>query len=287
MTTQQTELALPDRETDVEEDPQRLLAEMLRNMEKARKVLAPRAKKTRMGLSVQDFEKVLGALRQVQAERVLSTLQAQHDALVEQRETAFKRRREDLARSAKAAGWSVRQLKFYDYVGCFKLYYKKERVTIKLGSEELRSMDEVDGSRLFIRLQQEKERLDAFPFDRSKFFKALKESIGLARVQHKHRNGRVLIRDLYLPMVLVLQSQDPRFVKRPRKASFTEYQMAQFVYDLARFGRDGWKAGQGERLSNQAPNMASIAKGDTVTLPSLKGDGGNGPQLCAICIQRL
>lgn len=286
MTTQQTELALTDLRTDAEEDPQRLLAETLRHMEKARRILAPRAKKTRMGLGVQDFEKVLGALRQVQVERVVATLQAQHDALVKQRDAAFKRRREDLARSARAAGWAVRRLKFYDHVGCFQVLYRRERVTVKLGSEELRSMDEVDGSRLFIRLQQEKERLDGFPFDRSRFYEALKESIGLARLQHKHRNGRVLIRDLYPRMVLVLQSRDPRFVRRPGKGSFTDYQMAQFVYDLARFGRDGWKAGQ-ERLSNQPPNMASIAKGDTVTLPSLEGDGGKGPQLCAIYIQRL
>ena len=62
--------------------------------------------------------------------------------------------------------------------------------------------------------------------------------------------------------------------------------MAQFVYDLARFGRDGWKTDRGERLCNQPPNMASIAKGTTVTLPSLDGDGSGGPQLGAVWVDK-
>ena len=69
------------------------------------------------------------------------------------------------------------------------------------------------------------------------------------------------IRRLYPLVVLVRQSQDERFVKRPEQKSFRNYPMAQFVYDLARFGKDGWIM-QGERLSTQTPNMASIQKGD-------------------------
>ena len=108
----------------------------------------------------------------------------------------------------------------------------------------------------------------------------------LARRQGKDRDGKVPIRTLYPLVVLARHSRDARFVKRPITKSFTEYSMAQFVYDLARFGRDGWKTDRGERLCNQPPNMASIAKGATVTLPSLDGDGSGGPQLGAIWVDK-
>lgn len=292
MSTKQTELSLQDGASTTngddagEQNPRRLLAETLKAMERARKVLDPRSKKSRIALDVQDFDKVLAALDGLEMDRILGTLRQQREALVEQREAAFGRRREDLVRSATAAGWAVRRLRYYDDIGCFRVHYKQERVTLKLGSEDLLRLDEVDGSRLFARLEQQKERLDRFPFDRTSFFEALKESICLARVQRKDRNGKVLIRDIYPRMVLVLQSRNSRFIKRPGKASFMEYDMAQFVYDLARFGRDGWKTRRGERLSNQGPNMATIAKGDTITLPSLKNDGRKGEQVGALFIQR-
>ena len=64
--------------------------------------------------------------------------------------------------------------------------------------------------------------------------------MALAKAQGQARDGKVPIRRLYPLVVLVRQIQDERFVKRPEQKSFRNYPMAQFVYDLARFGKDGW-----------------------------------------------
>ena len=189
-------------------------------------------------------------------------------------------------RCAKEAGWPAKRLKEDDFVGGFHVSYRSEQVTLRLGSEPLTTFDEPDGSNLFSRLQEEKSKLEEFPFARLDFIESFKDAIHLARRQEKDRDGKVPIRILYPLFVLARQSRDERFIKRPVTKSFTEYSMAQFVYDLARFGRDGWKTDRGERLCNQPPNMASIAKGATVTLPLLDGDGSGGPQLGAVWVDR-
>ena len=91
---------------------------------------------------------------------------------------------------------------------------------------------------------------------------------------------------LYPLLVLIRQSRNERFVAHPVLKSFTEYPISQFVYDLARFGREGWKTDRGERLCNEPPNMASIDKGLTMTLPSFNGDGSGRHQLGAVWIDK-
>ena len=71
----------------------------------------------------------------------------------------------------------------------------------------------------------------------------MKDAIGLAVTLRRDKNGRVPVRDLYPLVALVRQGKDERFLKRPHSKSFTDYSMAQFVYDFARFGRGGWKMG--------------------------------------------
>ena len=245
-----------------------------------------KAQDTSPSARISDLGKAIAALRELEVARVLSDLNRQHAELVETRDNALKLRRENLARSASEAGWAVKRLKEYDFVGGFQVSYKLERVTLRLGSELLTTFDEPDGASLFSRLQEEKSKLEGFPFARQDFIESLKDAIHLARRQGKDRDGKVPIRTLYPLLVLARQGRDERFIKRPGSKSFTEYSMAQFVYDLARFGRDGWKTDRGERLCNQPPNMASIAKGATVTLPSLEGDGSGGPQLGSVWIDR-
>ncbi len=265
-------------------DPGPSLAELLKKADRARRVLAAQVKKGEADLTVQDVEKLITALQSMETNRVLSELERQRVGLATARKETLARRREDLERAAKAAGWKIRRFQRYDYVDCFGVYYKQEKVTIKLGSEDLFTVSEVNGSRLLSTLQTQKQQLDALPFDRAEFFATLKAAISLARVLGRDRDGKVLVRDLHPLVVLVRQSGNQRFIKRPTHKCFTEYPMPQFAYDLARFGRDGWMAGRGERLSNQPPNMASITKGVTVTLPPL--GGGKGEQICALYIQR-
>ena len=232
------------------------------------------------------MDKAISAIKQLESEQVLTQLSRERDELVQEREESLKRRREQLARTAKEAGCPIKRLKNYDYVAGFRVNYKQERVSLLLGTESLPSFKEEDGARLFARLQEEREKLENFPFVRQDFFESIKEAIHLARQQSKDRDGRVPIRTLYPLLVLVRQSHDAKFITRPVAKRFAEYSMAQFVYDLARFGRDGWKDEKGERLRNQPPNMASISRRATVTLPSLDGDGSGGPQLGAVYISR-
>ena len=230
-------------------------------------------------------EKAIAALRETKSGQLLSFLEDEVHRLEQQRDSALKTRREDLLRSAKKHGWAAKRLTNTDVVGCFRIEYKAARATVHLGSERLVAFDEADGTRLFSRIEEAKAGLDDFPFERHGFFRSLKEAMALAKAQGQARDGKVPIRRLYPLVVLVRQIQDERFVKRPEQKSFRNYPMAQFVYDLARFGKDGWIT-QGERLSNQTPNMASIQRGATVMLPSLDGRG-NGPQLGMVWIQRV
>lgn len=232
--------------------------------------------------------KAIAAIQAIGLEDVLRILKQERDELALSRDDAFKCRREKLLRSAEKAGWTIKRLKNYDYVGCFRVNYKKERVTVLLGSEPLSTVDEVDGERLFAHLQSKRKNLDEFPFERLNFFQSMKEALTLARAQGQDQDGKVPIRKLYPRMVIVRQSQNEHFLKSPGSKSFTDYPMAQFLYDLARFGQEGWKVDGGWRLSSQTPNMASVAKSTTVKLPTLHGDGSRGgEQLGMIWIQKI
>ena len=232
------------------------------------------------------LEKAIIALQQMESERVLAQLSRTRELLVQEREESLKRRREQLARSAKEAGCPIKRLNDFDYVEGFRVNYRYERVSLMLGTESLPSFKEEDGARLFARVQEEREKLESFPFVRQDFFESIKDAIQLAQRQGKDRDGKVPVRTLYPLLVLVRQSRDVNFMRRPVGKCFADYSMAQFVYDLARFGRDGWQDDKGERLRNQPPNMASISRRATVTLPSLDGDGSGGPQLGAVYISR-
>ena len=271
-----------------DEDARRSLSDVLTALERARRTvdLLVKAKDTSRAERISTLNKAIAALQEIEAARALSVLNRELDVLVRSRDEVLKHRRENLARCAKEAGWPAKRLKEDDFVGGFQVSYRLEKVTLRLGSELLTTFDEPDGASLFSRLREERSKLEGFPFARLDFIESFKDAIHLARRQGKDRDGKVPIRTLYPLLVLARQGRDERFIKRPVTNSFTEYSMAQFVYDLARFGRDGWKTDRGERLCNQPPNMASIAKGATVTLPALDGDGSGGPQLGAVWVDR-
>lgn len=232
------------------------------------------------------LDRTLAALRAIGLEAAIRDLDGERAALVQRRDETLKSRREALVRAAGEDGWRIRRLKNYDFVGCFQVNYRLQRVTLRVGSETLIAFDEVDGASLFSRLRRELETLDTFPFSRHRFLESIKGALSLARAQGIDRNGKVPIRRLYPLIVLVRQSQDQRFLKRPAVNFFVDYSTAQFVYDLARFGQNGWRTEQGERLRNQPPNMGSIARGATMTLPSLRGDGSRRTQIGSVWVER-
>lgn len=247
-----------------------------------------KATKVDPGQAFSARNKAVAALRDLDTRldgwiRDLDTEQAAH---ARQREAALERRREDLRRSAEAVGWKVLRRGDYDIVDCFRVDYKKDRVTVRLGSERLDAFDEVDGKGLLSRLRAAREALDRVPFDRLQFLQDLKGAIGVAGVLGRDRNGKVPIRKLYPFVALIRQTGNARFLKRPDSKTYADYPMTQFVYDFARFGRQGWKTERGERISNQPPNMADVAKGASVTLPVLGGQDTDGVQLGSIQIER-
>ena len=243
---------------------------------------------TDQGQAFSARERAVAALRDLDTklEGWVRDLDNEQAAYARQREAALDRRREDLARSAKEVGWTVLRRRDYDVVDCFRVSYKKDRVTVLLGSEKLDAFDEVDGKRLFSRLRAAREALDRFPFDRLGFLQALKDAIGLAQTLERDRDGRVPIRKLYPLAALARQSRNERFLKKPDSKTYADYPITQFVYDFARFGREGWKTERGERVSNQPPNMATVARGASVTLPVLDGRDTDGVQLGSIWIER-
>ena len=228
-------------------------------------------------------DKVIKALDAVGLADFLIELRQERERLVEQLESALQHRRELLRRQAKEDGWMAQGFAEYDRVGCFRVSYKRERVTVHVGSERLAAFVEADGRALFRRLRDLRTQLEEFPFTRASFFGSVKDGIAMGRALGKAREGKVPVRMLHTLVVLCRQHQDSRFLKDPSPKRFKEYPIAQFAYDLARFGQESWSEGN-ERLVNLPPNMATAAKGATLSIPALQG--GREEQLGAIGVQR-
>lgn len=260
------------------------LSAVIGALDRAKRTLAPTMKsmKPNQAMSITSVDKAITALRPLS--KIFSDLEQHRVDLDREHQTALANRREDLLKTARDAQWSVARRGSYDFVGCFRVNYRNDRVTLRIGSEELTHFDETDGKGLFSRLVKEKEDLDTFPFVRSDFFRSIRGSIDLARSQNRHRDGKVPIRQLYPLVVLTRHSLDNVFIKRPLKKFFTEYSMAQFVYDLARFGKVSWKE-DGYRLRTRTPNMDS--SGQSVTLPLLDRAGSDGHLVGVIWIERV
>ena len=287
MTDEQGDLPLKMIDTATGKNLPESRPDLMKALQKALKEAAPLAKPsktTSLGERLPVLGKLITALKAIDVEGVLRDLEIEQAALAQSRDDAFARRREDLLRAAKETGCPSRRLKNYDFVCGFRVNYKQERVTLILGSEPHEGFAEVDGTRLFSRIREARENLEGFPFTRTDFFRSIKDAIGFARMRGQYPDGKVPIREIYPLVVLVRHSYNADFLKRPDSKSFSDYSMTQFVYDFARFGLENWSM-EGERLTNQPPNMATAAK--AVTLPSLHGDGSGGPQLGAVSIQRV
>lgn len=272
----------------IDKEVTKSVGEMLKTLDKARKAAGALTKSKEPGLTeaLLLLEKTIEALRAVCIDSLLRDLERQRAELSQLADQALARRREDLLHAANTAGWRARRMQDYDHVDCFRINYKQARVTLQLGSEICQTFDEIDGQKVFVRIQEARSELDRFPFSRDVFFRAVKNAIRLAKMQGLDRDGKVAIRRLYPLLVLVRQSNDEAFMKRPGTRNFREYSICHFLYDLARFGKSGWSISDGERLASQTPNMRTIAKGEALTLPVL-GDEGQGIQLAALWIEKV
>lgn len=183
MARKQGELPLWKENTISDEDAHQSLPELLKTLDKARKTVEPlvKAKEASWAERISAVDKAIAALQEIEPAQILSILDRERSMLVRSRDEVLKHRRENLARSAKEAGWPVKRLREHDFVGGFQVDYKSERVTLRLGSEPLASFNEPDGASLFSRLQTERSKLDEFPFARLDFIESIKDAIHLAR----------------------------------------------------------------------------------------------------------
>ena len=229
----------------------------------------------------------LRALRLLDDE-LFGILDRQRGELVRRVDEQLERRREDLLSAAGEAGRRALRRLDYDLVDCFRVRYKRARVTLELGSEKWGTFDEADGRRVFDRVMDARSELDTFPFSRDAFFDALKDATCTARAKEPARDGKVPIRELYPLVVVERQLRDRAFKKQPSARHFSDYSMCQFIYDLARFGQSGWLGGRGERLCSRTPNMGTIAGRGAVTLPMLEGTGSTerSPQIAVLWIEK-
>ncbi len=190
--------------------------------------------------------------------------------------------RESLLLSAKAGAVPHKRYETFDRVGIFKIEYKKQTAVLRLGSETHVEVPLSDGSSLFKVVQEEQQRLESAPFDRSDFFKTLRTAFQLASTLNATRNGKIGIKAL-LPYVVIARSlANDDFKRNPTQKTLREYSMARFAYEFARFGSDGWEC-QGLQVVSQTPNMATVEQGKSVTLPSLSIDK-EGSTIGVVCI---
>jgi hypothetical protein len=180
-------------------------------------------------------------------------------------------RRQSLELAARDAHLTHRRLSNIDKVGLFELSYSKAKVTVKIGSEILTTIEEIDGRKLVDRLVLEQKALEENILPRDLFFKSLKSAILFADSYGKVQNGKVKVHDLFAYFVLTRQIvKSDVFWKKPTQKNFTDYSKAMLAFEFFKFGEhhDGWTFGS-ERLCNQGPNMAT--QSEALMLPDTGG----------------
>lgn len=197
----------------------------------------------------------------------------------------LERRREELLSSAKKDGTPFKRFSDYDRIGPFKVSYKGSKVRLEVGSETVAEVVENDGERLFATIKEQMTKLERKDFSRQEFFEWIKDGIKIAKGRGLGDEGKLPIKQLYPYVVLARQSGSEAFLRKPSAKTFLEYPPHQFVYDLARFGSDGWGV-QDQFLRTQTPNMATISQGKTMMLPALESTEGAGQQVAVLWIEK-
>jgi len=231
------------------------------------------------------FQNALKAARAVSLEGLINQLETEINTIQENLAAFKQQRREILLQAAKAAEVPHKRYSDYDRITPFKISYRDKRVILEVGSERYKEVEEVDGQRLFEIIQENRALLENEPFDRGVFFHNLKQAYRLAREKLRPPDGWVPIRPLYSYLVLIKHVDLPDFIKKPEAKNFHHYSSSQFVYDLARFGRQEWSYGD-EILRTRTPNMVTVASGQAVTLPNLNSVESPGPQLAVLKIEK-
>lgn len=211
-----------------------------------------------------------------QLEQLLNATQNHIDQLIEQR-------REMILAESKKAGISAKRFQDYDRIDIFKVSYKGKKVRLEIGSELVEEFDEADGTKVLQKIQEERIKLDSAPFKRERFFQLIQYSCFLAQREAGTGDQWVPIRTVYAYLTLLRNLDSDSFIKNPSLGKYTPYSTAQFVFDLARFGRSNWIC-ENYALKTQTPNMSTVAAKKAVTLPDLQNPDKLGAQFAVLKI---
>lgn len=216
---------------------------------------------------------------------LLAALEQEAEVVRKKLEDATDDRRESLLTAARDANVSQKRFAEFDRVGPFKVTYKGKKVRLEIGSEPVTEFETTDGKEVLATIQQQLAALEAQPFSREDFFRWIKDAIRLVRERGKDRDGWVPVRLVHVYVALLRNLQFEDFVNKPTARSFRDYSTAQFVFDLARFGKKDWSSGD-ETLRGQTPNMATVSAGKSLTLPNLEEMDKLGHQFAMVRIEK-
>lgn len=231
------------------------------------------------------LRRTIAEAKALELDGLVEVLEANARDLDSRMTSALEQRRESLLNAAKTAGLAHKRFGSFDRVGPFKVTYRGRKVRLDLGSELVSEFEESDGAAILDRIREQLESLESNPFSREAFFRAVKGAVCLARERNEARDGWAPARLVYLYVSFLQNLETEDFVRRPSSRTFRDYSTAQFVYDLARFGRSDWVYGT-EVLRGQGPNMAGVAAGQAITLPRLEGVE-QGEQIARFRIDRV
>ena len=217
-----------------------------------------------------DYGKCVGEAtrlaHQINWAALLSDLEQEANGIRDRDEANLRSRREKLLQAASAAQWSMQQGGQYDRIGIFQVEYEGAAAVVKLGGVGCERVHETDGAQLFGRLQRLRATLEQTPFQREVFFKLLKGAHKTCRQASPGSDEFVPVRELHREMVLERARHSERFRKSAEAKSIEAYSLEQFIFDLARFIREGVTMG-GERIVTQTPSMRESR--ETVQIPNL------------------
>ena len=231
------------------------------------------------------LKKAQNAAQLVLIDDLISEIQTELNDVEQKIEESLKQRREQLLIAARDSGTPHKRFTDYDRVGIFKVTYKGQKIQLDIGSEILMTIEETNGDKAFDAINKAAQELESTPFSRDEFFATIKSAFGYARADGNIREGSIAVKALYVYVVSARHLRSSNYLKNPSVKAFQDYSLAQFAYDLARFGRDGWFFGK-EALKTMTPNMVTIKAGKALMLPSLDSVEKQGPQFATLKIEK-
>lgn len=226
-------------------------------------------------------EKAVEDCKAIDFDAAQSAIERAHETLVKELSDSLGKRREELEKTAQTTGVPFKRSANSDQFDLLRLEYKREKVIVFIGSEKYKELAVADGAKLCENLRAELQKLRRPNYSRESFLRTLRLAIALAREAGKSKEGKSKVRDLFPFFVVALQMSSSDFVKKPSKNAFREYSMAEFAFELARFGEDGWQCGN-QAIRSQGPNMGS--QKEALMLPRKPGTTGAADQVLSLWV---